>query len=108
MVAFSNAYLFGGVRPIFCETDEVSFSAPVDVGDLVVFNSKILYTKLSRVHVMVEAWVTVPEDVTAKLSNSFFFTFELNSNIKKVLPSNMDEARLIASRMYIDEEQDKS
>lgn len=31
-LAFANAYVFGGGRPVFKEVDEVSFAAPVDVG----------------------------------------------------------------------------
>jgi len=48
-VAFSTAYVFGGARPIFLEVDEVSFLAPVDVGDLLVFNSRVLYTDTGKV-----------------------------------------------------------
>ena len=33
-LAFANAYVFGGARPIFKEVDEISFAAPVDVGTL--------------------------------------------------------------------------
>jgi acyl-coenzyme A thioesterase 9 len=31
-LAFANAYVFGGARPVFREVDEISFAAPVDVG----------------------------------------------------------------------------
>lgn len=48
-LAFSTAYMFGGARPIFLEVDEVSFLAPVDVGDLLVFNSRVLYTDTGSV-----------------------------------------------------------
>ena len=48
-LAFSTAYVFGGARPIFLEVDEVSFLAPVDVGDLLVFNSRVLYTDTGKV-----------------------------------------------------------
>ena len=44
-LAYSNAYLFGGARPIFLEVDEISFASPVDVGDLLVFYSRILFTE---------------------------------------------------------------
>lgn len=43
-LAFSTAYVFGGARPIFLEVDEINFLAPVDVGDLLVYNSRVLYT----------------------------------------------------------------
>jgi acyl-coenzyme A thioesterase 9 len=143
-LAFSNAYLFGGSRPIFVEVDEVSFTSPVDVGDLLVFNSCVLYTedevdlteyfhdyhrtvsfgtKLPLVHIEVEAWVTEPEKVSAKLSNLFSFTFALSpkpndsttnasehyrqNKVRRVLPSNIDEARRMAKRIISDAEQRK-
>jgi acyl-coenzyme A thioesterase 9 len=142
-LAFSNAYLFGGSRPIFVEVDEVSFTSPVDVGDLLVFNSCVLYTeaevdltdyfhvhhgasygtKLPVVHIEVEAWVTEPEKVSAKLSNLFSFTFAISpktndaienssdcliqNRIRTVLPSNIDEARRMAKRILSDAEQRK-
>lgn len=48
-LAFSTAYMFGGARPVFLEVDDVSFLAPVDVGDLLVFNSRVLYTDTGSV-----------------------------------------------------------
>jgi acyl-coenzyme A thioesterase 9 len=108
-LAFANAYMFGGTRPRFQEVDEVSFTAPVDIGDLLVFNSRILYYEDSKIHVEVEAWVTEPEKVTAKRSNQFYFTFAITETPKrtKVLPSNMDEARQIIVRMLREKEQEQ-
>jgi acyl-CoA hydrolase len=163
--------LFGGALPLFLEVDEVSFQSPVDVGDLLVFNSRVLYTepdgadlgtyyvqqqssslspvKLPIVHVEVECWVTEPEKAQARLSNQFYFTFAVRSSsssstakvdggasedpssstststsaspipppplpplvlppIRKVLPSNIDEARRMASRILGDQEQHRS
>eukprot|EP00968_Pinguiococcus_pyrenoidosus_P018088 scaffold1850_cov194-Pinguiococcus_pyrenoidosus.AAC.48 len=42
-LAYTTAYLFGGVRPRFEEVDEVSFHLPVDIGQLVQFESAVLY-----------------------------------------------------------------
>lgn len=129
-LAFSNAYIFGGTRPVFLEVDEVSFASPVDVGDLLVFHSRVLYTDEHKhedvasspspssststtttlLHIEVEAWVTVPEAVTARMSNQFYFTFAVHDHkhrVRTVLPSNIDEARRIAMRMMVDEEQAK-
>lgn len=44
-IAFSTAYLFGGSRPEFLEVAHIDFKLPVDVGDLVRFDSVVLYTK---------------------------------------------------------------
>lgn len=134
-LAFSNAYLFGGARPIFLEVDEISFASPVDVGDLLVFHSRVLFTEnqagylndyyqqgtyltdgsnpaISLMHIEVEAWVTEPEKVSARMSNQFYFTFAVairdkgrNPRVRKVLPSNIDEARRMAVRMHAEEEQ---
>lgn len=121
-LAFANAYVFGGRRPIFLEVDDISFDSPVDIGDLLVFNSRVLYTlpeggflgdylidhaNQSLVMMEVEAWVTEPEKAEARVSNHFYFTFALpkGSTCRKVLPSNIDEARRMASRMTADREQ---
>ena len=125
-LAFSNAYLFGGTRPVFLEVDEVSFTSPVDVGDLLVFHSRVLYTEpgnsnnsngtplqstntitTTLLHIEVEAWVTVPELVSARMSNQFYFTFAVHNEkaVRIVLPANLDEARRIATRMAVDQEQ---
>jgi acyl-coenzyme A thioesterase 9 len=133
-LAYSNAYIFGGSRPIFVELDEVSFTSPVDIGDLLVFNSCVLYTEsnvnmtsyfakdnnvcngkdimLPLLHIEVECWVTEPEKASAKLSNLFCFTFAVSQSeamperrIRRVLPSNIDEARRIAKRISADIEQ---
>jgi hypothetical protein len=61
------------------------------------------------VSVEVEAWIVDPSAASAKLSNRFYFTFALpgNTPIRKVLPSNMEEARTMALRMAADEVQDE-
>ena len=102
--------------------DDISFDSPVDIGDLLVFNSRVLYTlpeggflgdylidhaNQSLVMMEVEAWVTEPEKAEARVSNHFYFTFALpkGSTCRKVLPANIDEARRMASRMTADKEQ---
>lgn len=57
-LAFSTAYVFGGARPVFLEVDQVSFLAPVDVGDLLVFNSRVLYTNTGLVEDYLEHMTT--------------------------------------------------
>jgi acyl-coenzyme A thioesterase 9 len=111
-LAFSNAYVFAGIRPVFLEVDHVAFTNPVDVGDLLVFNSRVLYTEpaeqQSLVHIHVEAWVTEPERATAKIANQFYFTFCVpGKSIRNVLPSNTDEARQMVLRMQADTEQSR-
>ena len=121
-LAFATAYLFGGDKPRFLEVDDISFDKPVDVGDLLVFKSRVLYTLpnggnlghyvdkhdgLPLVNVEVEVWVTSPEKAKAEVSNHLYFTFALpeKKSCKLVLPANIDQARRQALRMYADEVQ---
>jgi acyl-coenzyme A thioesterase 9 len=147
-LAYATCYMFGGARPRFLEVDDVSFQSPVDVGDLVVFNSRVLYTAIHDgasvsvdyddlylvgsgsgsgsgstsstdqqqqeqhvplVTIQVEAWIAEPEQKTAKISNQFYFTFALpaNASVRRVLPSNIDEARSMAWRMEADRIQEQ-
>jgi acyl-coenzyme A thioesterase 9 len=146
-LAFANAYVFGGSRPISKDVDEVTFASPVSVGDLLIFNSRVVYTEgidtteatttaqqdepdknnknaMPLIHVEVEAWVSEPENVMARLSNQFYFTFAVdvnanaaagtassknnNSRIRRVLPSNIDEARRMAFRVLVDQGTDRN
>lgn len=123
-LAYSTCFMFGGDRPLFLEVDDVSFDSPVDVGDFLVFHSRVLYTKpeggnlgryvhdhdgMPLVVVEVEAWLTEPEKVQAKACNHFYFTFALpnKKTCKRVLPGNLEEARRMVSRMIADDEQSK-
>ncbi len=101
--------------------DDISFLNPVDVGELLIFNSRVLYTlpeggaplKLDGdnplVMVEVEAWVTKPEKVSSNMSNKFHFTFSLPGKVtcKKVVPSSLEEGKRMAARMAADVEQAK-
>lgn len=94
----------------------------MDVGDLLVFKSLILYTNpdgrnlgsyvdghegMPLVAVEVACWVTSPEMKKAEVSNHFYFTFALpnKTSCRRVLPENIDQARRQASRMCVDETQ---
>lgn len=119
-LSYATAYVFGGARPRFLEVDQVSFTIPVNVGDLTNFQARVIYSEVQDeirdfnlfrgqknvplVSVEVSAWIVVPEQATAKLSNRFYFTFALESGtkIRKVLPSNMEEARKMTIRIKSD------
>jgi len=117
-LAFANAYKFGGAKPKFIEVDDISFLNPVEVGELLLFHSRILYTlpdggqmKLDGdnplVMVEVEARVTCPEKVSSKISNKFNFTFSLPtlSTVKKVVPGDDEEAVAMSKRIIADIQQ---
>jgi acyl-coenzyme A thioesterase 9 len=57
-LSFAAAFLFAGCRPAFMRCDDVSFSAPVDVGDLMRFSARVL-----------AAWKAPPEEVEASLED---------------------------------------
>ena len=66
----------------FLELDEVKFASPVSIGDLVKFDSAVLYTSEAMdidgrltLHVEVTAQVLRPEQRSAVTSNVFNFTF---------------------------------
>ncbi len=41
-ISFAAAFLFAGCRPAFERCEDVSFAAPVDVGDLMRFSARVL------------------------------------------------------------------
>ncbi|GMI04345.1 hypothetical protein TrLO_g10866 [Triparma laevis f. longispina] len=120
-LAFATCYNFGGGRPKFVEVDDISFLEPVDVGDLMVFHARVLYTledggelRLDGgkplVMIEVEAWVQDPKTVESKISNRFYFTFSLpdKDTCREVVPGDLAEAKRMASRMIADKEQEEA
>ena len=104
------------------EVDNITFHTPVDVGDLLQFTSRVIYSLPKggnlgsgvAVHsgkplimIEVECFVMEPSSVKAHLSNRFYFTFLLPTKVscRKVLPGTLGEARRMVSRMVADEEQ---
>jgi len=121
-LAFANAYSFGGEWPQMLEVDNITFNAPVNVGDLLQFTSRVIYSlpdggnlgaevkkhsSKPLVMIEVECYVMEPEIVKAHLSNRFYFTFVLptKESCRKVLPGTLEEARRMVQRMVADEEQ---
>ena len=118
-LAFATAYNFGGCKPRFVEVDDISFLTPVDVGDLLVYHSKVIYTlpdggglnldggSNPLVMVEVDAFVQEPNVYESHLSNKFHFTFSLpdQGTCKRIVPDNMDDAKRQVKRMIEDERQ---
>lgn len=122
-LAFCCAHLFCGRRPIFHELDEVTFKAPVSIGDLVRFEACVLYTSgnvdskgRATIHTEVRASVLKPEKCTFIPSNTFNFTFGVPMNadgtgpsalsslvsLRRVLPATRQEAITIVERFVED------
>ncbi|GLC67776.1 hypothetical protein PLESTF_000606200 [Pleodorina starrii] len=105
-LAFATTYMFGGVRPAFHKVEEITFSRPVDVGDLLRLTSTVVHAahldeqrERARVVVEVEARVTKPEAVDSFVTNTFTFVYELRARpggpplpLKRVLPTCEEEA----------------
>lgn len=125
-LARSTAHIFGGRRPVFHELDEVTFRTPVNVGDMVKFESSVLYTSeqmdpdgRATVHTEVNAFVITPETGATVVSNKFHFTFGLAENadgtggsvlgkdiyLRRVLPASRAESYRIVERYLSDRQQ---
>lgn len=107
-LAFSNAYFFAGSQPLFREVDQVTFLQPVDVGNLLRLESRVLYNSVSKnlrpmMHIGVTAWVTKPEERSSLVSNEFTFKFEKRDggSVKRVLPATVEEAHQIIKTMRL-------
>lgn len=122
-LAYCGAHLFCGRKPIFHELDEVTFKAPINVGDLVRFEACVLYTSdqmdaqgRPTMHTEVRASVLKPEERTFFPSNSFNFTFGVPASadgtrtsassgdveLRRVLPRTRQESFQIVERYMAD------
>jgi len=121
-LAFANAYTFGGEWPQMLEVDNITFHRPVDVGNLLQFQSRVIYSlpeggdlgpglapHRGKPLIMIEVLCTIliPEEVKAHVTNRFYFTFLLpkKESCRMVLPGTLEEARGMVARMVADEEQ---
>ena len=104
-LAVATAYCFSGRSPLFLWSDEISFTAPVSIGDVLRLDAYVVATEPDRerprIHCEVFASVLQPEDCNSALSNRFAFTFCIDSQstadssvpvIPTVLPSITSEA----------------
>ena len=56
-LAWANTYVFGKSRPFCMHMDDILFKAPVEVGQLLYFNSQICYTEDNYIQTRVSAEV---------------------------------------------------
>ncbi|KAG8465807.1 hypothetical protein KFE25_005377 [Diacronema lutheri] len=123
-LAYATAFLFSGSKPQFIEVDRVQFVAPVEVGDLLMFDARVLYTTPKRtvrestravvvlppeVHVEIIAHVVRPGQHTSRHVNTTMITFALPEaeTVKRVLPTSSDEAQRVLARIAADETRDE-
>eukprot|EP01119_Soliformovum_irregulare_P008170 TRINITY_DN2113_c0_g1_i3.p1 TRINITY_DN2113_c0_g1~~TRINITY_DN2113_c0_g1_i3.p1 ORF type:complete len:232 (+),score=84.77 TRINITY_DN2113_c0_g1_i3:605-1300(+) len=95
-LAFSTAFLFARSQPAFVALEDVTFFKPVEIGDILRLNSRVVFTQDKSVQVEVLATVTDPYVGEEQTTNVFNFTFECPSvkdgDVKKVLPTTYEEA----------------
>ncbi|MEW5304355.1 MAG: hypothetical protein WDW36_006971 [Sanguina aurantia] len=80
-LGFATAYCFAGSRPIFVRVEQVTFTKPVSVGDLLRLRSWVVHTVQpdAQLFVDVTASVTQPELGDSSVSNTFSFVFEVQA-----------------------------
>ncbi len=117
-LAFATAHLFSGGRPVILEVDDVAFKKPVSIGDLLQFESIVLYTRqrdfisgkrYPQVHVEVTAIVSDPSTQTSSVTNTFNFTFAIPDKVRvlDVIPATEGEAARMVKMMELDDAQER-
>lgn len=91
-LAFSTAHVFSSIQPAFKAVDEITFVAPVSIGDIVCFTSEVVFTDNDYIQVSVAADVISPQTKERKTTNVFHFTFLSRGNKKKVYPYSYEDA----------------
>ena len=100
-IAAATAYTFSGASPHFLECDRIQFLKSVEIGDLIRLKSRVTYSSddpvKPTVHVEVTCQVMKPEKAVSYISNTFHLIYGFDSNItlRRVVPSNYEEARLL-------------
>ena len=100
-IAAAAAYTFSGASPHFLECDRIQFLKSVEIGDLVRLKSRVTYSSddpvKPTVHVEVTCQVMKPEKAVSYISNTFHFIYGFDSNVtlRRVVPSNIEEAKLL-------------
>lgn len=102
-LALATAYTFSGSYPYFKAVDKIMFKRPVDIGDLVRLKSRVVYTSDDPIRPTAQVEITCqivkPEKASSFVSNTFNFTFGFQQSVslRRVLPSNLEEATLLVS-----------
>jgi len=76
-LAWANTYVFGKSRPFCMHMDDILFKAPVEVGQLLYFNSQVCYTEDNFIQTRVSAEVVNPKTGQLSVTNVFHFTFQI-------------------------------
>jgi len=103
-LAFSTAFLFSKNFPSFEAMDDTAFHKPVEIGSILTFRAKVVYTKAQHLLVQVKAYVTDPKIGKEELTNVFHFTFycEALSNTKIYPESYVEAMSFLEGRRIFD------
>lgn len=86
--------IYSQCRPLFIRLDEISFKKPVPIGSLLIFTSKVVYSKDKIFRVTVSADIMDAEKGTRETTNTFHFEFQAikKGELRTVLPQSYSEA----------------
>ncbi|OLY82681.1 Acyl-coenzyme A thioesterase 9, mitochondrial [Smittium mucronatum] len=100
-LAYANACMYSGANPISKSLDDFSFTKPVNVGSILRLTSQVIYSSdldsTEQSHddkhfqVSVKVDVLDPTKQTIETTNTFYFTFESNSPVRRVIPRTYDD-----------------
>ncbi|KNC87375.1 hypothetical protein SARC_00516 [Sphaeroforma arctica JP610] len=94
-VAHAVAIEFAGpsARPFCMSVDEITFIKPVEIGSLVKFKGKVVYTGISKkaMQVKVKTYIHNLNTLERYTSNEFRFTFASEVPLPTVIPSTFVE-----------------
>jgi len=94
-LAWANTYVFGKSRPFCIRMDDILFKAPVEVGQLLYFNSQICYIEDNYIQTRVSAEVVNPKTGELSVTNVFHFTFKLkNKEPPFIIPKTYHESMM--------------
>jgi acyl-coenzyme A thioesterase 9 len=95
-LAWITAYMYSKQRPTFVSLDDNSFLKPVEIGSVVNFVSRVVYTALNSVQIRVEVEVINPTTRETDITNVFQFAFMVPTQ-QMIVPETYEE-----SMMYLE------
>jgi acyl-coenzyme A thioesterase 9 len=98
-LAWINAYIYSKQRPNFISLDDNSFLKPVEIGSVVNFVSRVVYTAKNTVQIRVEVEVINPTQGTTSITNVFQFSFMVPTR-KLVVPETYEEAMMVSQHKH--------
>ncbi|KAL0479428.1 acyl-coenzyme A thioesterase, mitochondrial [Acrasis kona] len=95
-LAWVTAYTYSKHRPTFISLDDNSFLKPVEIGSVVNFASRVVYTATNTVQIRVEVEVVSPSIGKTDTTNVFQFAFMVPTQ-QTIIPETYEE-----SMMYLE------